>query len=100
MPSIVIVAVGGFLTLVPVYRIMGRCIGKMSCYRRYENTVEKDLDENYENMRTRFLSEYDRSNPITHAKAMQEYFRFLESRPSFTEKPLPTLKKEKRTATW
>lgn len=78
VPSIVIVAAGGFFTLVPIYRIIGRGLGKTACYRTHEHEQEKDMDTDYTNFRTQFLSEYDRANPITHGKAMQEYFKFLE----------------------
>lgn len=84
----------------PVYRGIGKLVGKLSCYRKNEAVQEKDLDTDYENFRTQFLSEYDRSNPITHAKAMKDYFKFLERKTAFTEAPTPMPKIEKSLAVW
>ena len=41
---------------------------------------EKRMTTHYNEMRLKFITEYDRSNPITSHKAMAEYFRFVAGR--------------------
>lgn len=80
VPSIILFAFGLFFMIVPLYRIVGRAFAEKSCYNQHDKVQEKNMDDPYENFRTQFLSEYDRSNPITNAKAMKEYFNFLQRR--------------------
>jgi hypothetical protein len=38
---------------------------------------ERNMTTPYDDLRIKFITEYDRSNPITAHKAMAEYFRFI-----------------------
>lgn len=99
-PSIILFAFGAFFMMVPVYRIVGKSLSNKSCYNQHENVQEKNMDDDYENFRTQFLSEYDRSNPVTNAAAMKDYFNFLQRKVELIKENSKTLRIEKRTATW
>lgn len=48
---------------------------KQGCFVNSER--ERNMDKPYDDLRIKFITEYDRANPITSHKAMAEYFRFI-----------------------
>ena len=44
------------------------------------NAREINMDVDYDQMRIRFLNEYDRANPVTKEEALQEYFKFMRGK--------------------
>lgn len=80
VPSIVIFAIGASSMLFPYYQIFGTCAGSMDCYTSHKDKVEKNMKVEYKHFRTYFLTEYERVNPITAARGMEEYMNFLMSR--------------------
>lgn len=65
---------------VPLYLV----IYDLFVYCRKHNKVEskeQNYDVDYDDMRTKFMNEYDRANPITKDLAFNDYFNFIKSRP-------------------
>jgi hypothetical protein len=52
-----------------------RLVQKQGCFVNSER--ERNMDKPYDDLRIKFITEYDRANPITSHKAMAEYFRFI-----------------------
>lgn len=51
------------------------------CFKRKNkvHSAEQNYDSDYDELRTRFMNEYDRANPITKDLAFKEYMLFLKS---------------------
>jgi len=71
--------VGCICLLVPYYKPLGRCLGA-ACLRKGKNMTEKNAGLPYKDFRTKFMTEYDRANPVTSEKAMKEYFDYLSNK--------------------
>jgi hypothetical protein len=65
----------------PLFDVIQRC--------RKSNRVlarEQNYDEEYDDIRTKFSNEYDRSNPVTKDGALKDYFSFMRSKRRFTHR--------------
>ena len=80
IPSVVIFAIGGSSMFFPYYRILGDLVSGFKCYNKFQDNEEQNIEGQYKNFRTKFFTEYDRSNPVTSEEAMNEYMNFLLSR--------------------
>ena len=75
-----ILAIGMISVFLPLYLLIYDLLG--IC--RKANKVlskEQNYDEDYDNIRTKFMNEYDRANPITKDQALKEYLHYMASRP-------------------
>jgi len=45
-----------------------------------EKSYERNLYQDYEELRHKFLTEYDRSNPVVRRSALKSYMRFIQSK--------------------
>ena len=41
-------------------------------------SLEQNYDEDYDQVKTKFMNEYDRANPITKDIALKEFFNFIK----------------------
>lgn len=77
LSSIVIFAVGCLFFLVPVHQLM-RPLFKCFMFTA-DSAEEANFTVPYTKMRPKFFTEYDRSNPITKAAALKQYFAFMKN---------------------
>ncbi len=74
--SIGIFVFGCFSLFFPVYSFVGSIFKAIGCLKQ-SSYVEQNFQVHYNKMRVKFLTEYDRANPITSRQAMKDYFVFL-----------------------
>ena len=67
--------------IVPFYQLLANAAKRVAFVRwsKYSPSSE-DLSERYDEARLRFLSEYDRANPITEDEGVRDYYRYLEGK--------------------
>jgi len=73
-----ILSIGIFSVFVPLYLV----IYDLFVFCKRQNKVEskeQNYDVDYDDMRTKFMNEYDRANPITKDLAFKDYFSFIKS---------------------
>lgn len=80
MISIILFAFGAFNLFFPLWQPLGTYLKRFECLSSNTNVVEEHYTEPYEKFRVKFVSEYDRSNPITSGESFKEYFEFLKSK--------------------
>lgn len=68
-----------FSIFVPLYLLI---FDLFVCCKKHNKVASKEqnYDADYDDIRTKFLTEYDRANPITKDLAFKEYFNFIKSR--------------------
>ena len=71
-----ILVIGLFSIIFPIYLLIYDIIVCLQKKNKVQSK-EQNYDEDYNRMRTLFSTEYDRANPITKSKALQEYFSFI-----------------------
>lgn len=72
-----ILAVGIISIFYPLYLLFLNTF--KDCFNK-KNVTEINLTVDYDEMRVRFLNEYDRANPVTKEDAMAEYFKFMRGK--------------------
>ena len=75
-----ILAIGMISVFLPLYLLI---YDLLSICRKANKVLSKEqnYDEDYDNIRTKFMNEYDRANPITKDQALKEYLHYMASRP-------------------
>ena len=73
---------GAVSIIIPFYQIIAGLSRKLGCFKSNYNS-EQNFKVHYDKFRLKFLTEYDRSNPITSTQAMKDYFVFLSGRYPF-----------------
>lgn len=64
-----------FILLFLPHEAMEKVVKRIGCFVNVQR--ERNMSKPYDELRIKFITEYDRSNPITSHKAMGEYFRFF-----------------------
>lgn len=74
--------VGCACLIFPYYVMIGSILNKCRIFKSANRDLSTEVNSTvpYSEFRVKFLTEYDRANPITSAKAMKEYFEFLSSK--------------------
>ena len=78
---------GAASIVIPFYQIVAQFARKLGCFKSNYNS-EQNFKVHYDKFRLKFLTEYDRSNPITSSQAMKDYFVFLSGRLVLTDSQL------------
>lgn len=75
-----ILSIGMLSVFIPLHLLIYDVL-VCTCKLKHSQMDEQHIDEDYDDMRTKFLNEYDRSNPVTKDQALAEYFQFIKSNP-------------------
>lgn len=76
-----VLVIGAISIFVPLYLLLLNTA--KDCVKE-NKTQEQNYMVDYDDIRMRFTSEYDRSNPITKDSALKEYFQFMKCKLPFT----------------
>ena len=75
--SLFLVIVGAISIFYPFYLFFLNTF--KACFSK-SDVAEQHMLIDYDDMRIRFLNEYDRTNPLTKEEALHEYFDFIKSK--------------------
>lgn len=75
--SISMMAFGFFFLIIPMQAPI-EWIAKCTCFG--DKKVEAKRDVSYDNFRYKFLTEYDRANPVTKRLGMLDYAKYMKGK--------------------
>lgn len=76
--SVIILILGCISIVYPLYLLFLN--SAKSCFEKPRQVTEQNYNVDYDELRIKFLNEYDRANPLTKAQALAEYFQFMKCR--------------------
>lgn len=68
----------GLLFVFIPFQLLFEIVFRCTCFR--ERYKEKRANESYYTMRHKFLTEYDRSNPVTYRMGLKNYGKFMKGK--------------------